>query len=41
MDENTEVIVRAGCNVHGFGGRELAVDLSPEGDNGEDVTVIF
>jgi hypothetical protein len=28
-DELTHVIVRARCNVHGFGGREIAVELKP------------
>jgi hypothetical protein len=32
----TQVIVRAKCNVHGFGGQEVVVDLTaPEGENFE------
>jgi hypothetical protein len=34
--ELTQVIVRAKCNVHGFGGQEVAVDLTvPESENFE------
>jgi hypothetical protein len=34
--EMTQVIVRAKCNVHGFGGQEVLVDLTvPEGENFE------
>ncbi|MFW5995172.1 MAG: hypothetical protein ACOCRN_03595 [Spirochaetia bacterium] len=32
-DDVSEIRVRAKCNVHGFGGREVVVDLNePEGD---------
>jgi hypothetical protein len=30
----TEVLVRAACNVHGFGGREITVDLTRERGKG-------
>ena len=30
----TRVLVRAKCNVHGFGGREILVDLSKEEGDG-------
>lgn len=30
-DDVTQVTVRAHCNVHGFGGREVVVDLTAEG----------
>jgi len=34
--EMTKVIVRAKCNVHGFGGQEILVDLTvAEGENFE------
>ena len=35
--EVTTVVVRAKCNVHGFGGREITVDLTARG--GEDYEV--
>jgi hypothetical protein len=34
----TLVEVRAKCNVHGFGGREITVDLTREKGNGFEVT---
>jgi hypothetical protein len=33
-DEQTHVVVQAKCNVHGFGGREVTVDLEAEQGDG-------
>lgn len=34
----TTVVVRAKCNVHGFGGREITVDLTATGGEDYEVT---
>ena len=34
-EEISVVTVRAGCNLHGFGGAEIAVNLSTNGENSD------
>ena len=34
----TTVVVRAKCNIHGFGGREITVDLTTDGGEDYEVT---
>jgi hypothetical protein len=36
----TKVAVRAGCNVHGFGGNQIIVDLSPDAEPVENVVIV-